>query len=136
MFEDKLGETAKDKVTLDSWKILEYYYNSLDDATKEALKSVVTAYGNGEVSAAEGNVEKLKECVSDYDEIYLLHKDEGFNDFMKRSPKAPTPTPDPTPTKGLNPLIVVGIIGGIVVLIILIIVISVSVSKKNKKKHA
>ena len=136
VFEDKLGETAKDKVTLDSWKVLEYYYNSLDDATKEALKSVVTAYGNGEVSAAEGNVEKLKECVSDYDEIYLLHKDEGFNDFMKRSPKAPTPSPDPTPTKGLNPLIVVGIIGGIVVLIILIIVISVSASKKNKKKHS
>ncbi|MCQ2801454.1 MAG: Ig-like domain-containing protein [Bacilli bacterium] len=138
VFEDKLGETAKDKVTLDSWKVLEYYYNSLDDATKEALKSVVTAYGNGEVSAAEGNAEKLKECVSDYDEIYLLHKDEGFNDFMKRSPKAPTPTPtpDPTPKQGIDPVILVAIIGGVVVLIILIIVISVSASKKGKKKHA
>lgn len=136
VFEDKLSGTSKEKVTLDSWKILEYNYNSLDSATKQALKTVVTTYGKGEVSAAEGNAEKLKECVSDYDEIYLLHKDEGFNDFMKRSPKAPTPTPDPTPTKGLNPLIVVGIIGGIVVLIIFIIIISVSASKKNKKKHA
>ena len=137
VFEDKLSDTTKETMTLASWKILEYYYNSLDDATKEVLKKVVTAYGNGEVSAAEGNVEKLKECISDYDEIYLLHKADGFNDFMNRSPKTPAPNPNPGIGDILRKIaIIAGIVVGIIVVIVLIIVISVSASKKGKKKHA
>lgn len=135
VFRDKVDVSKKEEVTLSTWKILEFNYNALDDSAKAVLKNIVTNYGGGEVSAEDGITEKLKDCISGYDEIYLLHKDDGFTDFMNRKPVAPTPTPDPTPTNdGLNMVILISVAAGIIMVIIVIIAIVVPVSKKKKKQ--
>ncbi len=134
IFKNELENVEKENVTLSMWNVLEYNYNSLSNDAKNALKNIVTNYGNGAVSAEDGLSEKLKECISNYDEIYLLHKDEGFTDFIGRNPKAPDPTPEPTPTpeSETKPLFIVGIIVGIVFLVVIIIIIAVKVSKRRR----
>mgnify|MGYP003310486558 CR=1 FL=1 len=122
-------------VTLHDWEVLEHYYNTLDEGAQKVLKELVTKY-SGAVSAAEVLTDTLKECAEKYDEIYLAHKDQGFEDFMKRSPKAPNPTPTPDPKNDSNLPLILGIVGGVVGLAVVITIIAVAASKKAKKKHA
>lgn len=136
IFKDKMTDVETANVSLSDWKSLEYKYNQLDEASKTVLKQAVTAYSNGQVSAAnEDDTTKIKECVANYDEIYLAHKAEGFSDFMNRNPKAPSPTPDPTPKSNKLTLIIT-IAASAVVLIVVLIVVIVVASKKRGKKHA
>ena len=132
---DVISTLKVEEVTLQDWYVLQHYYNTLDDGAKKVLQEFITKY-SGAVSAAEVLTDTLRECAEKYDEIYLAHKNQGFEDFMKRSPKAPDPTPTPDPKNDSNLPLILGIVGGVVGLAVVITIIAVAASKKRKKKHA
>ncbi|MBQ0009093.1 MAG: Ig-like domain-containing protein [Firmicutes bacterium] len=133
--EENVMDIPVNDVTVNDWNVLEHYYNKLDDGAKEVLKNTVTKYSGGTADAAEELSETLKECAAKYDEIYLAHEADGFNDFMGREPKAQTNKSN----SGLDTktiLILVGIAVAVVILVTVIIIVAVKASKKGKKQHA
>lgn len=127
-----MSEIDVANVSMQKWESMKYYFNQLDAASKAFIKNLNTNDGEG-VSAGVSNEEALTECVNKYDDTYLEHKDEGFEDFIGRNPK-PRET---SKEKGNDDLLVlIAVIGGIVLLTIIIVSIAVPVSKKHKRARA
>ena len=110
------------EVTINDWNSFEYNYNTLDEGAKQVLKSIVTDYSGGAVSAEDKLTEKLTDCAKKYDLTYLEHKDEGFNDFMGRNPQDNTPDKKGTDKKLILALVGIGV--GVIVLVTIIIIVN------------
>ena len=119
---EKIPEEISD-VTIKDWQILEHYFNTLDEEAQAVLRNYVTEYG-GVKAGAQDN---LSQVLTDYDEVILAKKSQGFSDFMGRNPK---PREE---EKEFNMLPI--IIGGALLLILIggIVAIVLVVKSKNKK---
>lgn len=130
VFKDVIGDSSIHNINIGEWRILEHYFNRLDNEAKDVLKTTITDFAGG-VEASEQLSDIIKENISLYDQIILERQTDGFTDFISRNPKTPSPkNPDSVNIKPV--LIGIGI--GIIVLVILIIFIASIRRHKRKTK--